>query len=250
MTVNLEQVPSKVSISNYEGYLEQKVGSIFTSWKKSYYICLEGIVLIYTNNKESKEIIGHIPIKNVSNLSSSNDSTFEFDSEEKTYTFRVAGVETKNKWMKLISNIMKVKPNKEKSPSILSEDTQLFRKNNKEKELTSSPDKKDANIDKLCSLGKREARLIKKYGYILNPEEAISEEILIDKGINNLMNIKDPSIKVRIHHGFMYKKHKTHDYFQKRWFFIFSARPLSDKEYIQDDTDLDQKKQKDWLKFD
>ena len=48
----------------------------------------------------------------------------------------------------------------------------------------------------------------------------------------------------------MYKKHKIHDYCQKRWFFIFSSRPLFDKEYIQDDIDLDKKKQKDWLKFD
>ena len=250
MTVNQEQVQPKSSISNYEGYLEQKVGSIFTSWKNNYYICLEGIVLIYTNNQESKEIIGHVPIKNICNLSSSNNSTFQFDSDEKTYVFRVAEVENKNKWMKLISKIIKEKYDKEKRPSIVSEDIQITKKNKKEKELTSSPEKKDVNSDKLCSLGKKEERLIKKYGYILNPEEAISEEILLDKRINSLINIKDPNIKERIHHGFMYKKHKTHDYFQKRWFFIFSSRPLYDKEYIQDDMDLDPKKQKDWLKFD
>ena len=53
-----------------------------------------------------------------------------------------------------------------------------------------------------------------------------------------------------MHHGFLYKKHKVHDYFQKRWFFIFSSRPLFDKEYIQDYFDLEPKKQKEWIRFD
>ena len=252
MTVNLEQDKSKSQIPNFEGFLEQKVGSIFTSWKSNYYICLEGIALIYTANKESKEVIGHVPISNINDLSSLNNSTFQFESDDKEYVFRVMNIEEKEKWMKLLSNIINEKEsaNKERNPSITSEDVKLVSKNTKEKELASSPDKKNINSDKLCSLGKKAARIIKKYGYILNPEDAISEEILIDKGINNLINIKDPKIKARIHHGFMYKKHKIHDYCQKRWFFIFSSRPLFDKEYIQDDTDLDPKKQKDWLKFD
>ena len=38
MTVNLEQDKSKSQIPNFEGFLEQKVGSIFTSWKSNYYI--------------------------------------------------------------------------------------------------------------------------------------------------------------------------------------------------------------------
>lgn len=46
------------------------------------------------------------------------------------------------------------------------------------------------------------------------------------------------------------KKHKEYDYYQKRWFFIFSSRPLFDNNYLEDETDLDPKKQKDWLKFD
>ena len=253
MTVNLEQTQSKSSIQNYESYLEQKVGSIFTSWKNNYYICLEGIALIYTNNKESKEIIGQIPINNISNISSLDNSTFKFDSDDKTYTFRVLNVEDKDKWMKLISKIItekesQNKENKERNGSLLSEDVQLAPRN--KKDITLSPDKKNKNSDKICSLSKKAARIIKKYGYILNPEDAVSEEILLDKRIQNLINIKDPKIIARIHHGFMYKKHKVHDYFQKRWFFIFSSRPLSDKEYIQDDFDLEQKKQKDWLKFD
>ena len=254
MTVNLESIQPKTTIQNYESYLEQKVGSIFTSWKKNYYICLEGIVLIYTSNKDSKEVIGHIPISNISNISSLDNSTFQFDSDDKTYKFRISDINDKEKWMKLLSNIIKEKEsqnneNKERNNSITSEEIKLVTKNKKEKEITSSPKKNEMN-EKLSSIGKKYARIIKSYGYVLNPEDKLSEEILIDKQINNLINIKDPKIKARIHHGFMYKKHKVHDYFQKRWFFIFSSRPLSDIEYIQDDIDLDKKKQKDWLQYD
>ena len=253
MTVNLEPTQAKSTVQNYEGYLEQKVGSIFTSWKKNYYICLEGIILIYTEKKESKEVIGHIPISNISNISSSDNSTFNFNSDDKTYVFRVPEINEKENWIKVLSKINKEKElqnneNKEINNSMIAEEIKLVTKN--KKEIISSPDKKNGINEKLSSLGKKFARIIKSYGYILNPEDKISEEILIDKEINNLININDIKIKTRIHHGFMYKKHKVHDYFQKRWFFIFSSRPLSDKEYIQDDIDLDKKKQKDWIQFD
>ena len=46
MKVNLEKAKQKLQVYNYEGYLEQKMGSIFSSWKKHYYICLEGIAFI------------------------------------------------------------------------------------------------------------------------------------------------------------------------------------------------------------
>ena len=70
MTVNLELSQSKSQIQNYASYLELKVGNIFTSWKKNYYICIEDMALIYTENKESKDVLGHIPISNITNLSS------------------------------------------------------------------------------------------------------------------------------------------------------------------------------------
>ena len=78
----------------------------------------------------------------------------------------------------------------------------------------------------------------------------LSKEILKAKGISQLINITDPKITNRIYYGFLFKKHKVHDYFQKRWFFIFSSRPLFDNHYMEDDVDLEPKKQKEWLKFD
>ena len=253
MAANAEQSPVKPLINTYEGYLEQKVGSIFSSWKKNYYVCLEGIALIYTQNKESKIVLGHIPLSNLSSPESSESKIFQFDSEEKAYILKASNEEEKEKWMKLLSNIIKDKEiqdreQRERSSSIISEDFKLSKR--KSYFMTSSPPKKSVINEKICTITKRMARIIKKHGYIINQEDALSKEILDDKGITNLINIKDPKIQTRMHHGFLYKKHKVHDYFQKRWFFIFSSRPLFDKEYIQDDFDLDPKKQKEWIKFD
>ena len=39
MTANSEQSQTKSQLNNYQSYLEQKVGSLFSSWKKNYYIC-------------------------------------------------------------------------------------------------------------------------------------------------------------------------------------------------------------------
>ena len=169
MTVNLDQLPSKSQIQNHESYLEQKVGNIFTSWKKNYYICLEGVVLIYTNSNESKEVLGHIPISNIGNISSLDNNSFQFDSDDKTYIFRVLESGEKEKWMKLLSKIIlekesQINDTRSRNNSLTSEDTKITIKN--KKEITSSPEKKDNNSnDKLHSIGKKLARIIKNYGY-------------------------------------------------------------------------------------
>ena len=63
--------------------------------------------------------------------------------------------------------------------------------------------------------------LLKEYGCEVNDE--LSKELLESKGINDLLNLKDPKIKCRVYYGFLFKYHKT--YFQKRLVFIFSPRP-------------------------
>ena len=110
---------------------------------------------------------------------------------------------------------------KERFQSIVSRDTVFGKKNN---EVADNQDKKIVMDEKISSINKKIARIIKKHGYILNIEDSLSEKMLDDKGITKLMNVKDLKIKNRIHHGFLYKKHKAHDYFQKRWLFIFSSR--------------------------
>ena len=252
MIVNSENSQKKLQILNYESYLEQESGFIFKTWKKFYYVCLEGVVLIYTENKESKIVLGHIPILNMSLPESSESKVFNFTSEEKVYKLKAESPEAKEKWMNFLAKIIKdkevhEKEFKERFQSVVSRDTVFGKKNN---EVADNQDKKIVIDEKISSINKKIARIIKKHGYILNKEDSLSEEMLDNKGITKLMNVKDPKIKNRIHHGFLYKKHKAHDYFQKRWLFIFSSRPLFDKEYIQDDSDLEAKRQKEWIKFD
>ena len=250
MIVNSQQIDITNQNDIFKSYLEREVGTIFSSWKKNFYTCLEGKALIYTQNEQSKIVLGHIPLSNISNPQSLDAKIFQFESEEKIYKLKSAKQEEKEKWINLLNNIIKEKEIQDKninerSPSLVSEDIRI---NKRKSGLVT--EKKSVINEKICTISKRVARVIKKYGYILNPEDEQSDQILDDKGITSLINIKDPKIKTRIHHGFLYKKHKVHDYFQKRWFFIFSSRPLFDKEYIQDDFDLDAKKQKDWIKFD
>ena len=103
---------------------------------------------------------------------------------------------------------------------------------------------------KVASAGKVTTELIKKHDFVTNKEEILSKELLKAKGISQLINISDPKITNRIYYDFIFKKYKVWDYFQKRLFFIFSSRPLFDNRYMEDDVDLQPKKQKEWLKFD
>ena len=48
----------------------------------------------------------------------------------------------------------------------------------------------------------------------------------------------------------MFKKQKLHDIYNKRWFFLFSRSCLNNNESNNDYEYLDDKKQKDWIKFD
>lgn len=81
-------------------------------------------------------------------------------------------------------------------------------------------------------------------------EEKTSLELLKLKDIDKLINIRDERVGVRIYHEYMFKKNKEDDGFTKKWLFICSPRPLFDKEYLEDDFDLDPKMVKEWIKFD
>ena len=76
------------------------------------------------------------------------------------------------------------------------------------------------------------AEIIKKHGFGVSKEEKLSSDLLKSKGIDQLINLTDSKIISRIYYGFINKKHKEYDYYQKRWFFIFSSRPLFDNNYL------------------
>ena len=83
------------------------------------------------------------------------------------------------------------------------------------------------------------------------PKDVSSSKLLYSKGINKLIDIEQPLISTRFYHDFIsIKNNENDDEFQRRWFILFSPRPLFDKNYLEDDTDLDPKMQKGWIKFD
>ena len=236
-------VPINPNLSSYgafEGYLEKKGRNIFAGWQKRYFRCLEGKIIIYTESKESKQLKDYIQIKAIFNIKSIDTKTFSFEEDDREFLLRAENEGSKNKWIEAITYLIdKINQGSSKDNSF-----------DFNKSADNIPKKKKSKEEKIKTISKKTADLIKKYGYILNKEDPISKQLLDNKGITNLININDPKVLLRIHYGFMFKKQKLHDIFNKRWFFIFSPRPLFNEYYSNDDYDLEQKKQKDWLKFD
>ena len=236
---------------SFSGYLDKKSNSLIAIWQKRYFQILEGKIMIYSEKKGDSEIKGQINLEQISMPESVDNKVFKFNLDSKVFILRAKNEEEKAKWINIITLLkkklieMRAEREKDKEKEIGNENQDNLN-DRKESISQQNPTKKH----KVANAGKVTAELIKKYGFVTNKEEILSKELLKIKGISQLINIDDPKITNRIYHGFIFKKHKVRDYFQKRWFFIFSSRPLLDSHYMEDDVDLEQKKLKDWLKFD
>ena len=226
---------------SFEGYLEKKARNFFAGWQKRYFRCLEGKIIIYTESKESKQLKGYIQIKKIAYIKSIDAKSFIFETDNREYLLKAENEGLKNKWIQVITFLM------DNANQRISKDIDSSIDINKSADIIL---KKKSKEEIIKTINKKTADLIKKYGYILNKEDPLSKQLLEKKGINKLLNINDPKVVLRIHYGFMYKKQKNYDIFNKRWFFIFSPRPLYNDYYSKDDIDLEQKKQKEWIKFD
>ena len=74
-------VPVNQNLHSYqffEGYLEKKARNILLGFQKRYFKCLEGKIIIYTENKESKQLKGQIQIASISSIKSIDTKTFLF----------------------------------------------------------------------------------------------------------------------------------------------------------------------------
>ena len=227
----------------FSGYLEKKSKGIITKWQKRNFHILEGKIMVYAEKPEDIEIKGLFILDQISIPQSLSPREFSFLLEGRDFVFRVNTPQEKEKWIKVIT-LLKAK---------LTESKSLKKVGSRESSI--SLPKKDPNVksskkNKLATAGKVTADIIRRNGFVTNKEQKISSNLIKAKGIDKLINVKDPKINARINYGFIYKKHKVQNYYQKRWFFIFSSRPLSNNDYIEDETDLESKKQKDWMKFD
>ena len=241
----------------FSGYLEKKSKGLISKWQKRYFHILEGKIMVYAEKPEDIEIKGLFNLDQINNPLSVNEREFSFILEGRDFVFRAETAKEKEKWIKIITLLKnKLKENKSlkerrmsRRESNLSDPQNSKKEKEKEKEKDTGG-KKSNKKNKLANAGKVTADIIRRNGFVTNKEQKISTGLLKLKGIDKFINVKDPKINSRINYGFIYKKHKVQNYFQKRWFFIFSARPLFDNYYLEDEVDLEQKKQKSWMKFD
>ena len=76
---------------------------------------------------------------------------------------------------------------------------------------------KKSKEETIKSINKKTVEIIKRYGYIINKEDTLSNLLLEKKVINSLLNLNEPKVLLRIHYGFMHKKNNNNS-FSKRWF--------------------------------
>ena len=227
----------------FEGVLEKKAHGIVGQFQKRYFRILEGKIMVYSDKKEDIEIKGVFLLDLITMPKPLDAKSFKFNLEDREFVFRTQTEEERNKWI----NVIKLLKNKLVE---INEKQNQLRITDLDSPMALLHKKSVARRNKIQDTGKVTSEIIRKYGYVTNKEEKLSKELLKSKGIDKLLNLQDTKINRRIYYGFLYKKHKTHDYFQKRWFFIFSSRPLFENHYLDDDLDLDSKKQKDWIQFD
>ena len=229
-----------ISSPTYESYLEKKGRNIFVGWQKRYFIFLEEKLILYTEKKENKKVKGYFSIKLISNIQSSEGNTFSIEYEGRTIMLRAENQEIKNNWIDKIKYAFTlVKKGSLKDNNTSTENKTLFDFIFKTKEKR-----------KLSSISSKMGKIAKKYGYILNQEDNTSKPLLEKFGIDKLINFKDNEIERHVHYGFMFIKQRFNDTFEQRWFFLFSRICLhNDKININNNSFLDEKRQKKWIKF-
>ena len=236
---DMTDISSKNNLA-YEGYLEKKARNLFAGWQKRYFIIIEGKLIIYTESKESKLVKGYIPIKQIADIKSLQENTFSIDVEGRKIILRAENENIKNKWIETIKNSFVIAKRGSFKLNDASGRNRTF-------DIILKANEKI----KLNTINKKYGNLIKKHGYIINKEDALSKNLLEKFGINSLINLNDPKILTNIKYGFMYKKQKNHNIYNKRWLFIISRCSLFNNDNNNNEDEfLDDKKLKGWIKFD
>ena len=88
---------------------------------------------------------------------------------------------------------------------------------------------------KIEQLDKESHEILKKSRISKDKELELSKKAIFLK-FSRSLNINLPEIQSRIYYGFLEKKKN------KRWLFLMSQRPLTDRNYENDDTMLDDNK--------
>ena len=228
--------------STYSGWVEKKASKIMLGWQKRYFRIFQGKAILYSE-KENDPITGHINISQISKVSSLEGSQFQIILGSKIFNLRTTTTSKRDEWVKVIQFLIEY--------------------NNTQKQTSQSIDDNDNDNDnedesthkhyshKVSDLDKTTLDLLRSSGIGASENEVLNEKIIKSYGIEKYININADNIKARFYCGFLYKKQKVRDNYQKRWCFLISSRPIRDKSYATDEVNLDGNKYlKDWIKFD
>ena len=229
MKISLEECKS------FQGWLKKKSPSLMGGWQKRFFRILDGQLIVYLEKEDDSKIKGQMKITEISKASNVDKTTFNFQFCGRDFTLQAENEELCLKWVNVIN-------------TLVDETEKMMKTTSQDSQLETEDDKKKGKSNKMETIDKSTLDLLKRYGLGTTDDNALSNKLLVSKGIDKLLNLNDPKIQSRIHHGFLFKHHKSQNYYQKRWFFIYSHRPLSDDKYITDDSNID--KQKEWLTFD
>ena len=229
MEISLEECKS------FQGWLKKKSPSLMGGWQKRFFRILDGQLIVYLEKEDDSKIKGQMKITEISKASNIDKTTFNFQFCGRDFTLQAENEELCLKWVNVIN-------------TLVDETEKMMKTTSQDSQLETEDDKKKGKSNKMETIDKSTLDLLKRYGLGTTDDNALSNKLLVSKGIDKLLNLNDPKIQSRIYHGFLFKHHKSQNYYQKRWFFIYSHRPLSDDKYITDDSNID--KQKEWLTFD
>ena len=229
MEISLEECKS------FQGWLKKKSPSLMGGWQKRFFRILDGQLIVYLEKEDDSKIKGQMKITEISKASNIDKTTFNFQFCGRDFTLQAENEELCLKWVNVIN-------------TLVDETEKMMKTTSQDSQVETEDDKKKGKSNKMETIDKSTLDLLKRYGLGTTDDNALSNKLLVSKGIDKLLNLNDPKIQSRIYHGFLFKHHKSQNYYQKRWFFIYSHRPLSDDKYITDDSNID--KQKEWLTFD
>lgn len=231
MEINFE------NCANYCGWVKKKASKVMVGWQKRFFRIIGGKVILYSEKENDNNPKGQIMISAINQAVAIDKNQFQLALGNKCFHLKTKEPEKRDEWVKVINFLVEYNAKKQKEAPKL-EDEALG-------------DNIKGKSNKINTLDKGTLDLIRNAGFGASEDMMLNDKLIKAKGIDKLINISKQEIKSRIYSGFLYKHHKTHDYFQKRWFFLISSRPLKDKLYEKDEMSLDENKyKKEWIKFD
>ena len=216
------------------GYLEKKSPKLMVGYQKRYFKILEGKTMIYLGKENDTQPKGVVQLDQIGRPVSVDDKVFKFTLEGRDFILRAKNSTTKDQWIHVL-NMLLDDIEKKKRRSTPEKHSTI---NNNDDVIEARKRGSTVRSHKVQALDKSTIDLLKSHGMTTNDDNSVSERLVKSKGIDALINVNDPKIKSRIHYGFLYKIHKSRGNPQKRWFFIYSHRPLTNEQYDKDEHDV------------